>query len=244
MSRPSERLDGLLEELDSDNAIAAPAEISDRVQVTSAIDAAAERFGGLDAVVAGAGVVIPATIGEQTEEECRSVINTNFFGTLWTLQAAMPHLNAAGGHFLALASIAGIMPAPLSGVYPATKAAVGQLVSQVRIETRNLPMSAGVAYLGMVDTEMSTSISDDERLGRALDSTPSFLTGSLDPEATARRLVRGLQRREATIITPWWLTPSAAPELALKRATETAIRFSALARELPTRRPRTPHPNE
>jgi NADP-dependent 3-hydroxy acid dehydrogenase YdfG len=240
MSRPSERLDGLVEELDSPDAFAVPADVTDRAEVQEAADRAAERFGGLAAVVAGAGVVLTGTIAEQDEEDVRQVIDTNLYGTLWTLQAALPHVDRAEGHLLAVASIAGIVPTPLAGIYPATKAAVGELVAQLRIELMHRRTSAGVLYLGMVDTEMSTMVGEDERLGRALDRTPSAFTGSLTAEDAARRVIRAIEHRQGAVVAPTWQLPLAAPQLGLQKVVETGLRFTALARELPGRGEPTP----
>jgi NADP-dependent 3-hydroxy acid dehydrogenase YdfG len=233
MSRPSERLDALVEELDSPDAVAVPADVTDRDEVVAAADRAADLFDGLSAVVAGAGIVLTGAIEEQSEEDVRRVVDTNLYGTIWTLQAALPHVDRAGGHLLALASIAGVVPTPLSGVYPATKAAVGELIAQLRIELMHRPTSAGVLYLGMVDTEMSTGVGEDGRLRRAMERTPSVFTRSLSAESAARRAVLALEHRQRAVVSPVWQLPAAAPQLALQKAVEIGMRFSALGRELP-----------
>lgn len=240
MSRPSERLDALVAELDHPDAVAVPADVTRRDEVVAAADRAAERFDGLSAVIAGAGVVLTGTIAEQSEEDVRSVVDTNLYGTLWTLQAALPHVERSEGHLLAVASIAGIVPAPLSGVYPATKAAIGEAIAQLRIELMHRRTTAGVLYLGMVDTEMSTFINEDERLGRAMERTPGFLTRSLSAEAAAETVIRAVEHRNGAVVAPIWQLPLAAPQLGLQKVVETGIRFTALARELPGgRRPRS-----
>ncbi|MDO9408538.1 SDR family oxidoreductase [Patulibacter sp.] len=236
VSRPSERLDDLVAELDSEDAVAFPADVTDRGQVVEATDAAAERFGGLVAAIAGAGVVLTGTIAEQDEKDVRTVIDTNLYGTLWTLQAALPHVDAADGHLLAVASIAGIVPTPLAGIYPATKAAVGEVVAQLRMELMHRRTSAGVLYLGMVDTEMSTMVGEDDRLRRTFERTPGALTGSLTAEDAASRVVRAIEHRQGAVVAPAWQLPLAVPQLGLQKVVETGMRFSALARELPGRR--------
>lgn len=240
VSRPSERLDGLVADLDSPDAIAFAADVTDRAEVQDAADRAAERFGGLDAAIAGAGVVLTGTIAEQSEEDVRRVVDTNLYGTLWTLQAALPHVDRAGGHLLAVASIAGIVPTPLAGIYPATKAAVGEVIAQLRMELMHRPTSAGVVYLGMVDTEMSTGVGEDERLHRAMERTPSPLTGSLKAEDAAERIIRAVEGRQAAVVAPVWQLPLAVPQLGLQRVVETGIRVTALARELPRGRAAPP----
>lgn len=236
-SRPSERLDALVEELDGgDDVVVAAADVTDRAAVVRATDEAADRLGGLTAVVAGAGVVLTGTIAEQSEEDCRRVIDTNLYGTLWTLQAALPHVDRADGHLLAVASIAAIAPTPLAGIYPATKAAVGELVAQLRIELMHRRTSAGVFYLGMVDTQMSEGVGDDDRIERALHRTPGPLSRPLQADDAARRIVDAIERRQGATVAPIWQLPVAAPQLGVQKLVETGMRFTAIARELPGRR--------
>jgi short-subunit dehydrogenase len=128
------------------------------------------------------------------------------------------------------------VPIPLSGIYPATKAAVGELIAQLRIELMHRPTSAGVFYLGMVDTQMSAAIEDDDRIGRALEGTPGPLTAALSAEVAARRIVDAIERRQGASVAPRWQLPVALPQLGVQKMVETGMRFTAIARELPRRR--------
>ncbi|MGX6447317.1 SDR family oxidoreductase [Patulibacter sp. S7RM1-6] len=240
LARPTERLERAVDELAEHGAIGVPADVTDRGQVVAAADEAAERLGGLAAVVAGAGTVVPDTIGQQPEEDARRVIDVNLYGTLWTIQAALPHVDRSGGHLLALASISGITPVPLTGLYSATKAAVGELVAQLRIELMHRETSAGVVYFGMVDTQMSEGVKQDERVERALSATPGGVTRPLKVEDAARRVVHAIEHRQRAVVTPVWQLPFAAPQLGMQAVVETGMRVTAIARELPGRRQRAP----
>jgi NADP-dependent 3-hydroxy acid dehydrogenase YdfG len=240
MARPTERLEAAVDELQEFGAIAAPADVTDRAQVVKATDEAAEAFGGLIAVIAGAGVVKPALIGDQPEEDARNVIDVNLYGTLWAIQAALPHVDRSGGHLLALASISGITPVPLTGLYSASKAAVGELMAQLRMELMHREATAGTVYLGMVETEMSDQVKEDPRIERALDSTPGGVTKPLPVDNAARRVVRAVEHRERAVVTPAWQMPFAAPQLGMQAVVELGMRATALARELPGRRTRAP----
>lgn len=240
LARPSERLEKAVDELREFGAIGVPADVTDRGQVVDAANEAAERFGGLVGVVASAGTVIPDTIGEQPEDDARKVIDVNLYGTLWTIQATLPHVDRTGGHLLALASISGITPVPLTGLYSASKAAVGELVAQLRIELMHRETTAGVVYLGMVDTQMSAGVQEDERVDRALSSTPGGLTKPLKVEDAAKRVVHALEHRQRAVVTPAWQLPFAAPQLGMQALVETGMRATAIARELPGRKQRAP----
>jgi NADP-dependent 3-hydroxy acid dehydrogenase YdfG len=240
MARPTERLEAAVDELKEFGAIAAPADVTDRAQVVKATDEAAEACGGLIALVAGAGVVKPALIGDQPEDDARNVIDVNFYGTLWAVQAALPHVDRSGGHLLALASISGITPVPLTGLYSASKAAVGELMAQLRIELMHREATAGTVYLGMVETEMSDQVKEDPRVERALDATPGGVTKPLPVDNAARRVVRAVEHRERAVVTPVWQMPFAAPQLGMQAVVELGMKATAIARELPGRRAKAP----
>lgn len=234
MSRPSERLDAIADELAPSGAVAVAARIDDRAQVVRAVDEGARQVGGLVGVVAGAGVVRPSTIAAQSEEDVRAVIDTNLYGTVWTFQAGLPHVDRTGGHLLAISSIAGLAPVGLAGLYPATKAAIAEIVSQLRIELMHRETSVGAIYLGMVSSGMSEDVREHERAGPALDRTLSGpLTRALTAEDAGERIVRALERRERATVAPWWQIPVAAPQLAVHGLVEHALQLSALAGQLP-----------
>lgn len=229
---PGARLDALAAEL-GPAAVSAAADVRDRDRVVAAVDAACEVTGGLAGAVIGAGLVRPETLVAQTESDARNVIDVNFYGTLWSFQAAMPHIDRQGGHALALSSIAGIAPIPLSGVYPATKAAVDSIVATVRTEAMNRPSSAGVVYLSAVDTQMNRDVQSDARAARAAKRSVGFLTKPLTADAVARRIVRALERRDRVVTAPRWLAPSVWPQTVTRAVAEWFMGRTALRDELP-----------
>lgn len=229
---PGGRLDAIAAEL-GPAAVAAPADVRDRAQVVEAIDRACERTGGLVGAVIGAGLVRPETLVAQTEADARAVIDVNFYGTLWSFQAAMPHIDRQGGHALALSSIAGIAPIPLSGVYPATKAAVDSIVATVRTEAMNRPTSAGVVYLSAVDTPMNHDVQEDPRAARAAQHSIAFLTTAVTAELVAKRIVRALERRRRVLTVPRLYAPSVVPQTITRAVAEWFMGRTALRAELP-----------
>jgi NAD(P)-dependent dehydrogenase (short-subunit alcohol dehydrogenase family) len=97
-------------------------DVTDRAQITSVIAQAVQGFGRLDVVVNNAGFGITGAIEEMSEEQCRSLMETNFFGALWVTQAALPQLREQGrGHIVNVSSISGVGSYPGTGIYAATK---------------------------------------------------------------------------------------------------------------------------
>ena len=100
-------------------------DVTDRKAAFAALEAARERFDRLDVVVNNAGYGLFGSVEDVSEDQARAQMETNFFGTLWVTQAALPVLRAqGGGRILQVSSIAGVAAFPNLGLYHASKWAV------------------------------------------------------------------------------------------------------------------------
>src|SRR5204863_4821018 len=106
------------------DALAVVCDVRDREQVEGAVEAAVEHLGGLDVVVANAGVAaqLPLVGGDPAVFERTIAVNT--LGVYYTLRAAGPHISHPRGYALAVSSLAAAVHPPLLGTYSASKAAV------------------------------------------------------------------------------------------------------------------------
>jgi meso-butanediol dehydrogenase/(S,S)-butanediol dehydrogenase/diacetyl reductase len=108
------------------DALAVACDVRDREAVFEATRQVVERFGSLDCVVANAGMGAYGPFLELAPEHLEEMIDLNLKGTLYTAAATLPHLiEAGGGDFVALASVAGLRAFPGEAVYNASK--FGQL---------------------------------------------------------------------------------------------------------------------
>ena len=88
-----------------------------------------------DGLVNNAGVAMSAALITSDEDEVRRVIDTNFLGSLWILQAAVPALKASGGGVIVnIASVLGHRPLAHTGIYAASKAAIIQMTRSAALE--------------------------------------------------------------------------------------------------------------
>ena len=108
-----------------DAVVPVSVDIRDRSSVFAAVQRSHEALGGLDVVVNNAGRGHIGAIEEAGQSEIWTIFETNVFGPVWVVQAALPYLRAQGsGHIVQLSSIAGVTAFPMVGLYSATKSAL------------------------------------------------------------------------------------------------------------------------
>ena len=118
-----------------DAILVLPLDVTDRDAVFEAVGQAHRHFGRLDVIVSNAGYGYMGAIEELEAEQAKASFDTNVFGTLWVIQAALPILRAqASGHILTLSSIGGVIAFPTGGTYTATKFAVEALSEALAAE--------------------------------------------------------------------------------------------------------------
>ena len=103
-------------------AVGLACDVTSPASVDAAVAAAVSAFGGLDLVVANAGMGAYGPFLELDPKHLEQMIDVNLKGTLYTARAALPHLvSAGGGDFVSLASVAGLRAFPGEAVYNASK---------------------------------------------------------------------------------------------------------------------------
>ncbi|RDI70119.1 SDR family oxidoreductase [Halopelagius longus] len=123
-SRREDRLETVAEEVRTEHdreAIVVPTDVTDPEQVRAAVAETAETFGGVDVVVANAGLGVNEPVEDLSVEDFELMIDVNVNGMFYTAQAALPHLRESSGNLVFLGSFAGQYPRPNDAVYAATK---------------------------------------------------------------------------------------------------------------------------
>ncbi|HBO3119416.1 TPA: SDR family NAD(P)-dependent oxidoreductase [Pseudomonas aeruginosa] len=109
----------------------------------NALTAATEHFGGIDVVVAGAGVATQESVEAITPEVFERTIDINLSGVWRTFRAALPHVKKRQGYLLAVSSMAAFVHSPLQSHYTASKAGVWALCDSVRLELAHYKVGVG-----------------------------------------------------------------------------------------------------
>ncbi len=221
------------------------ADVTSRDRMGEVAAEVGKDFGGVDIVVANAGIAIGGPFADADPAEFDRVIQVNLLGSATTARAFLPALAASGGYLLQIASLAAMAPAPLMAAYCASKSGVEAFARVLRAEVAYKGIGVGVAYLSWTDTDMVRGADADDTMAefRARLPWPANKTAPLEPAVD--RLLRGIAHRSPSIYAqPWiravqWLPRGALPAVIAARGAaeigKMAGRLSATAsqRRLP-----------
>jgi NAD(P)-dependent dehydrogenase (short-subunit alcohol dehydrogenase family) len=165
-----------------------------------------ERFGGLDVVVANAGVAPPPRPMTVVDSDAyERVIEIDLLGVWRTVRPALPQIVQRRGHAVVVASVYAFLNGAMATPYAISKAGVEQLGRALRAELAIHGASASVAYFGFIDTAMVRDAFEDPVARRIEDALPGFMVRRLAPSVAGEAIVDGIERRVPRIIRPrWW----------------------------------------
>jgi NAD(P)-dependent dehydrogenase (short-subunit alcohol dehydrogenase family) len=191
-------------QLHDTKALGIGADVTDRGAMQRAVALTVERFGGLDVVVANAGIASRgATVRAMSTESFERVLDVNLMGVYRTVDVALPQIVARRGHVVVIASIYAFMNGAGAAPYAMSKAGVEQFGRALRTELVPHGASASVAYFGFIDTEMVHRIIDQDPLAEVMIGTiPKALRKRLTPATAGEAITRGIERRSARIVRP------------------------------------------
>lgn len=124
VARRRDRLDALVEELGPDRALAVTTDVTRRDDLTTAMGAAAERFGGIDVLVSNAGTNFPRVFEELSSEDWHHLMATNADSTFLGAQTALPYLKQSRGNIVNIAATNGLGGDRRYSAFNAAKGAV------------------------------------------------------------------------------------------------------------------------
>ena len=146
-----------------DATLAVEADVSDPGAVARAMEAVAERFGRLDALVNNAGVAVFKPLLETTYEDWSRVMAVNLTGPFLCTQAAAPLMaGTGGGAVVNITSISGIRASTLRVAYGTSKAALAHLSKQQAVELAHLGIRVNAVAPGPVDTAKAKAVHSPE----------------------------------------------------------------------------------
>jgi NAD(P)-dependent dehydrogenase (short-subunit alcohol dehydrogenase family) len=182
------------------------ADVVDLDALESAAGETAERLGGIDIVVANAGVAGGGPVQAMDPDAFARIIEVNLLGVYRTIRAALPYVTDRSGYVLPIASLAAAMHAPMMAAYSASKAGVEALADSLRTEVRPTGTAVGCAYFSFIDTDMVRRGLERPSAQRAKER----MRGPLKPppvSVAGAAIVRGIEKRARFVYAPRWVLP-------------------------------------
>lgn len=183
-------------------------DVRDERSVQAGVDAVLAAAQRLDAVVCNAGFGIFGSVEEVPLERARAQFETNFFGVLATLRAALPALRMVGkGRVVLVGSLAGRAPLPFQAHYSASKAATEALAFSLHNELRPHGVHVSLVEPGDIQTAFNTHMdftgAENSAYGEEIERCRGVVEASLDaapgPEIVAKVIHRALTARRPRV---------------------------------------------
>lgn len=186
------------------DAIGFAADVTDLGAMQRVVAETVERFGGLDIVMANAGIASrAATMRAMSRESFDRVFDVNAGGVVRTVEAALPEIVRRRGQVVVVASVYAFLTGVGAIPYAMSKAAVEQLGRALRVELAQHGASATTCYFGLIDTEMvHRGIDDDPLSDEVMRQLPGPLAKRLTPDQAGEAVARGIERRAPRVIVP------------------------------------------
>jgi short-subunit dehydrogenase len=195
-ARSTGELEALADALPGEHHVLA-CDVTDRASVQAAVDGFIAASGGLELLVANAGITHYEPVRFQDVERLEEMTAVNWLGTVYTVKAGLDHMLDRGrGHVVVVSSGAGLRSFPGAAGYGATKAAQRMFAEALRHELSGTGVSLTTVYPG----EIATSLHDHEQ--HAMPDWYRGGGGAAPAGALATRIVRAVERDQRSLYFP------------------------------------------
>ena len=175
------------------------ADVTDYAACERLVGAAIQHFGRLDILVTNASISMRAYFADMQPEVFRQVLDSNVYGSVYPLKAALPYLTQARGSVTFISSISALNGMPSGSAYCAGKAALANLAHTLRLELAHTGIHFGVVHIGFTQNDPEKRVLDaDGQPVPIAYRPPRWQKTQVQVAAIILRHVR--QRRQRTVI--------------------------------------------
>jgi len=193
-------------DFDGDRVLTLAADVRDLASMEDAVSRAVDQFGGVDVVIANAGISTYGTVLNVQPAAFKTLIDVNVLGVFHTVRAALPSVIGRRGYVLVVSSMFAYAAQPGAASYCVSKAGVEHFANALALEVAHLGVDVGSAHMGFIDTPMIQDIDSDLASFRtALSKLPGPMGKTTSVEACAGAFVDGIERRKRRIYCPRWV---------------------------------------
>jgi len=179
------------------------ADVTDPEALKTAVQRTVDTFGGLDIVVANAGIAPLTTVATASAHALARTIEVNLIGSMLTAHAALPEVVKRKGHILLISSAAAFTVLPGMSAYCAAKAGLERFGDALRLEVAHRGVTVASAHPTWIDTDL---VRDTEAALPTFATSRKQLPGPLGAytsvEDCAQALVENLETRRRRVFVP------------------------------------------
>lgn len=211
-ARGGDRLSKVADQIQNfgQKALAVPTDVGNAEQVNALITQSLDRFGQIDALINNAGICLTGPMVNTSLEDWRQILDTNLWGCIYTIHAALPAMLAKGqGSIVNVGSFGGKMPLPQMTAYCTSKYALTGLTESLRLELSPQGIHVGIVHPGVINSDfmeraMFRGGSENEATGRRQQMSETLGSRlASQPEDIAEAVWTMVQKRQAeTVVGP------------------------------------------
>jgi len=202
-ARNVEKLEKLATELrqQGSTVLVVPTDVTDRDACIALIEKTASAFGRIDTLIVNAGMSAHANFAEIKPEDLQwmhDLMELNYFGSVWPIHAALPHLAKTRGRIAVVSSVAGLIGVPGRSAYSGTKFALSGFCEALRSELEPSGISVTIVYPGVVKTDIRKV--GYGASGEALGTSGVREDDMMSVEEAVRLMLNGLRMRKREVL--------------------------------------------
>ena len=182
------------------DVLAVPTDVTRDSDCRALVEAAVERYGRVDTLVANAGRTMWARFEDIEDPSIlEDIMAVNYFGAVYCTRHALPWLKKSGGRIVAVASVAGLTGVPARSGYCASKHAMIGFFDSLRIELAGSGVSVTVVAPDFVVSQIHRRAVDGR--GRPLGESPMQEDRIMSAEECAALILKATERRQRLLVT-------------------------------------------
>ena len=179
-------------------------DVTDQAALDAATAHAVAELGGIDVVIANAGIANQGTVAQSPADAVARTLEVNLIGVSRTVSATVEHVIARRGYFLLVSSLAAFTALPGMAAYCGSKAGVEQFGNALRFELAHKGVMVGTAHMGWIDTDLVRDVkADSSTFEDTLRKLPGPLGALTSVGDCADGFLAGIVKRKRRVFVPW-----------------------------------------
>jgi NAD(P)-dependent dehydrogenase (short-subunit alcohol dehydrogenase family) len=192
--------------LGEDRVLTVVADVRDLSAMAAAVAKGVERFGGIDIVMANAGIATVGSVLAVDPAAFKTLIDVNVVGVFHTVRAALPSVIERRGYVLVVSSAAAYAAAAGMVPYDTAKAGVEHFANALRLEVAHRGVDVGSAHMLWIDTPMvREGKADSPAFLEMLRRLPGPLGKTTSIDKCGEVFLKGIEERKRQINCPGWV---------------------------------------